>query len=45
MHSYSTAVSTLHELRKSGERKPDLVVSLGQALVDGGLTGKLGDEG
>jgi len=42
---YKTAVTTLHELRKSGERKSDIVVSLGENLINKGYTGKLGDEG
>ncbi|CAI2184132.1 164_t:CDS:2 [Funneliformis geosporum] len=41
---YKTAVTTLHELRKSGERKSDLVVFLGEKLINRGYTGKLGDE-
>jgi hypothetical protein len=42
---YKTAVTTLHELRKSGERKSDLVVTLGENLIHQGYAGKLGDEG
>ncbi|CAB5379546.1 uncharacterized protein OCT59_026368 [Rhizophagus irregularis] len=41
---YKTAVTTLHELRKSGERKSDLVVTLGENLIHQGYAGKLGDE-
>lgn len=42
---YQTAIETLKELRKSGERKPELVVTLGKKLIYEGYTGKLGDEG
>jgi hypothetical protein len=42
---YNSAVTTLHELRKSGERKSDLVVTLGENLIQQGYAGKLGDEG
>ena len=42
---YDSAVTTLHELRKSGERKSDLIVSLGENLIYQGYTSKLGDEG
>ncbi|RIA97295.1 TPR-like protein [Glomus cerebriforme] len=41
---YKSAVTTLHELRKSGERKSDLVVTLGENLIHQGYAGKLGDE-
>ncbi|CAG8448379.1 426_t:CDS:2 [Funneliformis caledonium] len=41
---YKTAVTTLQELRKSGERKSELVVFLGESLINRGYTGKLGDE-
>ncbi|CAG8463467.1 127_t:CDS:2 [Racocetra persica] len=40
---YLRAIETLHELRKSGERKSDLVVSLGERLIRE-YTRKLGDE-
>ncbi|CAG8554487.1 15146_t:CDS:2 [Cetraspora pellucida] len=40
---YLRAIETLHELRKSGERKSDLVVSLGERLLRD-YTRKLGDE-
>ncbi|CAG8544780.1 36160_t:CDS:2 [Gigaspora margarita] len=40
---YLGAIETLHELRKSGERKSSLVVSLGERLLRD-YTGKLGDE-
>jgi hypothetical protein len=42
---YDSAVTTLHELRRSGERKSDLVVSLGENLISQSYTNKLGDEG
>jgi tetratricopeptide (TPR) repeat protein len=41
---YDSAVTTLHELRRSGERKSDLVVSLGENLISQSYTNKLGDE-
>ncbi|CAG8494923.1 3743_t:CDS:2 [Diversispora eburnea] len=41
---YKTAIETLQELRKSGERNPELVVTLGEKLIYEGYTGKLGDE-
>ncbi|CAG8643736.1 3051_t:CDS:2 [Dentiscutata heterogama] len=40
---YLRAIETLHELRKSGERKSALVVSLGERLLRD-YTRKLGDE-
>ena len=43
--SFSTAVATLQDLRKGGERKSDLIVSLGEKLIEGGYPSKLGDEG
>jgi tetratricopeptide (TPR) repeat protein len=42
--NYLETVATLQDLRSSGERRSDLVVSLGKSLIKGGYTGKLGDE-
>ncbi|CAG8469305.1 6999_t:CDS:2 [Acaulospora morrowiae] len=41
---YKLAIETLHELRKSGERKSELVISLGGRLIREGYIGKLGDD-
>ncbi|RUP52029.1 hypothetical protein BC936DRAFT_143205 [Jimgerdemannia flammicorona] len=42
--NFNAAVTTLQELRASGERNPELVVSLGNKIVRGKYTGGLGDE-
>ncbi|CAG8442746.1 6541_t:CDS:2 [Ambispora leptoticha] len=33
-YSFSSAVTTLQELRKTGERKSDLIVSLGETIIE-----------
>ncbi|ORY06442.1 TPR-like protein [Basidiobolus meristosporus CBS 931.73] len=41
---YNTAYARLHDLNLTGERRPDVVVELGEKILFGGYARQLGDE-